>query len=80
MGSSVEDRGPNHPMFDRPFIDTDEWRLDPVRHRFLHGGFEGTDVRFAIFLLRPPEHYQGRSLKNFLLVTSYRIRSASRGR
>ena len=36
------------------------WRDDPVRHRFVHGGFEGTDARFAIYF-PPPERYQGGS-------------------
>ena len=31
----------------------------PVRHRYVHGGFKGTDTRFS-FYLPPKEQYQGR--------------------
>ncbi|WP_405182140.1 hypothetical protein [Nocardia sp. NBC_01377] len=34
--------------FERPFIDIDEWRDEPVRHRYVHGGFEGTAARFSL--------------------------------
>ena len=40
------------PQFDTPFIDVDEWRDEPVRHRYVHGGFEGTDTRFSFYF--PP--------------------------
>lgn len=59
MGLSVADRGSNDPLFGRPFVDIDEWGEEPVRHRFVHGGFEGTDARFAVHF-PPPERYQGR--------------------
>jgi hypothetical protein len=42
-------------------IDVDEWRDEPVRHRYVHGSFQGTDTRFA-FYLPPPEQYRGRFL------------------
>jgi hypothetical protein len=48
------------PFFGMPSIDADEWRDVPARHRYVHGGFEGTDTRFSIYL-PPPERYQGRS-------------------
>lgn len=35
--------------FAKPYIDQDEWRDTPVRHRFVHGGFEGTDCKFAYY-------------------------------
>jgi hypothetical protein len=41
------------------FIDVDEWRDEPRRHRYVHGGFEGTDTRFSIYFPEP-EHYRGR--------------------
>ncbi|HEX5586861.1 MAG TPA: hypothetical protein VFZ17_06095 [Acidimicrobiia bacterium] len=41
------------------FIDTDEWRDTPRRHRYVHGGFEGTETRFS-FYFPPVEEYQGR--------------------
>ena len=47
------------PMFTEPFVDIDEWRNEPVRHRYVHGGFVGTDCRFSAYL--PEEvRYQGR--------------------
>ncbi|WP_439135973.1 PKD domain-containing protein [Pseudomaricurvus sp.] len=47
------------PMFQKPYIDQDEWRDSPVRHRYVHGGFEGTDTRFS-FYLPPKDKYDGR--------------------
>jgi hypothetical protein len=47
------------PLFTTPFIDKDEWRDDPVRHRYVHGGFEGTDLLFSMYF-PPQEQYQGR--------------------
>lgn len=47
------------PMFQQPYIDQDEWRDTPVRHRYVHGGFKGTDTRFS-FYLPPKEQYEGR--------------------
>ena len=46
-------------MFARPYIDKDEWRGAPVRHRYVHGGFDGTETRFSYYL---PEKaaYEGR--------------------
>jgi hypothetical protein len=35
---------PADPMFSRPYMDIDEWRDQPVRYRYVHGGFEGTDT------------------------------------
>ncbi|MFK4874524.1 hypothetical protein [Novosphingobium sp. ZW T3_23] len=47
------------PLFTQPYIDRDEWRDAPVRHRYVHGGFKGTDTRFS-FYLPPKDKYQGR--------------------
>jgi hypothetical protein len=47
------------PYFAQPYIDKDEWRDAPVRHRYVHGGFKGTDTRFS-FYFPPKEQYQGR--------------------
>lgn len=49
----------NDPLFQQPYTDIDEWRDKPVRHRYVHGGFRGTDARFS-FYFPPKEHYQGR--------------------
>lgn len=47
------------PHFANPYVDVDEWRDQPVRHRYVHGGFTGTDTRFS-FYFPPKEQYQGR--------------------
>jgi hypothetical protein len=51
--------GLTDPVFTEPFVDVDEWRDKPVRHRYVHGGFSGTDCRFSIYF---PDAlgYQGR--------------------
>lgn len=46
-------------LFNKPYVDIDEWRNVPVKHRYVHGGFKGTDTRFS-FYFPPKEHYQGR--------------------
>jgi hypothetical protein len=46
-------------LFAEPFIDVDEWRDAPVRHRYVHGGFKGTETRFSIYL-PPKAQYRGR--------------------
>jgi len=45
--------------FSKPYVDLDEWRDSPVRHRYVHGGFEGTGARFS-FYFPAKEQYQGR--------------------
>ena len=56
------------PLFKEVFVDVDEWRDEPVRHRYLHGGFKGTDARFSIYF--PPEaEYQGRFFQYILPVS-----------
>ena len=46
-------------FFGTPYIDVDERRELPMAHRYVHGGFTGTDTRFAFFY-PPAELYQGR--------------------
>ena len=46
------------PLFKEPFIDVDEWRDTPLRHRYVHGGFRGTDTRFS-FYFPPRTKYLG---------------------
>jgi hypothetical protein len=53
------------PVFNLPYIDKDEWRDKPTRHRYVHGGFVGTDARFSLYF-PPREQYQGRF---FQLIT-----------
>jgi hypothetical protein len=50
------------PYFGPAYVDVDEWRDEPVRHRYVHGGFEGTDTRFS-FYFPPAEQWQGRLLQ-----------------
>lgn len=50
------------PYFGEPFIDEDAWRDEPIRHRYVHGGFAGTDTRFA-FHFPEPRAYDGRFLQ-----------------
>ena len=51
--------GLTDPLFQDPYVDLDEWRDEPVRHRYVHGGFHGSDCRFSVYF---PEarRYQGR--------------------
>lgn len=45
-------------IFKAPYVDVDEWRDKPVRHRYVHGGFKGTDTRFS-FYFPTKEKYEG---------------------
>ena len=45
--------------FGEPFIDVDEWRDSPRRHRYMHGGFADTHTRFSFYFPPEPE-YAGR--------------------
>lgn len=45
-------------LFSEPFIDVDEWRDEPIRHRYIHGGFKGTETLFS-FYFPPKEKYEG---------------------
>jgi hypothetical protein len=50
---------PNLAGFGTPYVDVDEWRDAPVRHRYLHGGFRDGETRFSLYV--PPEDaYEGR--------------------
>lgn len=55
------------PLFAEPYIDIDEWRDAPVRHRYVHGGFRGTDTRFS-FYLPPRGQYRGRFFQHITPV------------
>lgn len=68
MELGPRDHGSNDPLFDKPYLDADEWRDDPVRHRYVHGGFEGTDARFAMYF-PTPERYQGRFFQPLMPVS-----------
>src|SRR5688572_5675983 len=60
--------GSKDPMYDKPYIDVDEWRDEPGRHRYVHGGFEGTDLRFSYYF-PPAEQYDGRFFQPVLAVS-----------
>lgn len=48
------------PRFQSPFIDAEEWREDiSVGCTYVHGGFDGTDLRFSFFFPKK-EDYGGR--------------------
>jgi hypothetical protein len=47
------------PMFAQPYVDIDEWRETPQRHRYIHGGFKGTETRFSLYL-PPKKQFKGR--------------------
>lgn len=57
--SPHEQIGSADSLFSEPYVDLDEWRDQPVRHHYIHGGFKGTDTRFS-FYFPPKEQYQGR--------------------
>ncbi|HSA48720.1 MAG TPA: Tat pathway signal sequence domain protein [Yinghuangia sp.] len=55
------------PDFTGPYLDVDEWHDTPVRHRYVHGGFTGTDTRFSLYF-PPPEQYRGRFFQHITPV------------
>src|SRR5262245_5118662 len=59
MSDSERPMGLADPMFTEPFVDIDEWRDTPVRHRYVHGGYHDTDCRFSMYFPEP-RRYQGR--------------------
>ena len=50
---------PKDSLFARPYVDMDVWRDTPVRHRYVHGGFEGTETRFSFYFPEAAD-YNGR--------------------
>jgi hypothetical protein len=58
------------PVYSQPYIEIDERRDVPVPHRYIHGGFKGTDARFS-FYFPPAEQYGRRFFHNtYPLATS----------
>ena len=47
------------PDYAEPLVDVNEERSEPVPHRYVSGGFRGTDARFS-FYFPPPQQYGGR--------------------
>ncbi len=58
---------PDDGEFVSPFVDLDEWRDTPVRHRYVHGGFENTDLRFSLYF-PPVEMYGARFFQPLLHI------------
>src|SRR5438270_1981952 len=56
---AMQPKGGVDPLFNEPYVDVDEWRNEPVRHRYVHGGFKGTDARF-VFCFPEKAKYLGR--------------------
>lgn len=54
-------------LFAEPYVDIDEWRDAPVRHRYVHGGFRGTETRFS-FYFPPAAQYRGRFFQHITPV------------
>jgi hypothetical protein len=58
------------PVYNEPHVEINELRSDPVPHRYVHGGFKGTDARFS-FYFPPQDRYEGRFFHNtYPLATS----------
>ncbi len=51
------------PTFNQPYVEINELRSEPIPHRYIHGGFKGTDARFS-FYFPPAEQYQQRFFHN----------------
>lgn len=51
------------PQYSEPYIDINELRGEPISHRYVHGGFKGTDARFS-FYFPSAERYEGRFFHN----------------
>ena len=47
------------PLYTKPYIDVDAWRDQPERHRYVHGGFTDTPLKFSMYF-PPAERYHGR--------------------
>jgi hypothetical protein len=53
--------------FTAPFTDVDELRDSPLPHRYVHGGFTGTDTRFSIYFPQAGQ-YRGRFFQHITPV------------
>lgn len=60
--------GSRDTLYDQPYVDIDEWRDKPIRHRYVHGGFKETECRFS-FYFPPPERYEGRFYQHLMAVS-----------
>ncbi len=55
------------PFYASAYIDIDEWRDEPVRHRYVHGGFTDTTARFSYYF-PPAAQYEGRFFQHITPV------------
>lgn len=55
------------PFYASAYIDIDEWREEPVLHRYVHGGFTDTTARFS-FYFPPADLYEGRFFQHITPV------------
>lgn len=46
-------------MFSQPYVDMEEWRDKPIRHLYVHGGFERGQTKFS-FYFPEKDDYTGR--------------------
>lgn len=53
--------------FSQPYVDVDEWRTQPVHHRYVHGGFTGTETRFSYYFPDKAD-YRGRFFQHITPV------------
>lgn len=58
-GSPRQSTRERDPLYTDPYVDADRWRDEPERHRYVHGGFTDTELRFSMYF-PPPERYEGR--------------------
>ena len=59
LGDVPWEQSDDDELFTQPYVDIDEDRGVPVPHRYVHGGFRGTDTRFS-FYFPPTSGYEGR--------------------
>jgi hypothetical protein len=64
VGDSADD------AFTQPYVDVDEWREAPVRHRYVHGGFHDADTRFSYYFPEP-DAYEGRFFQHVTPVPQH---------
>src|SRR3974390_1644151 len=64
------------PLFNRPYVDVDEWRDTPRRHRYVHGGFTGTEARFLI-VFPAKERYQGRFFQHNTAIPTSELQAGN---
>ena len=59
LGDVLWKQSDDDELFTQPYVDIDEDRGVPVPHRYVHGGFRGTDTRFS-FYFPTTSGYEGR--------------------